>query len=237
MIGEQTSLAIAFGAGVVSFVSPCVLPLVPAYVGNLAGVSLAESAPPRIRLTSVLHAVTFVGGFTTTFVLFGISIGLIGSLLQDYLPYIRIVGGVILIFLGFNVMGIWRVPFLQREFRAPFSLRGRVSYRRSFTLGLLFAAGWTPCIGPVLSTIIALASLRDTVWQGGYLLLVYSVGLGTPFVITAFAINPVTRLLRRVGRYHRVISLLTGVFIIAVGVLIMTNRFARIASYFDWGAL
>jgi cytochrome c-type biogenesis protein len=181
--------------------------------------------------------VTFVGGFTTTFVLFWISIGLIGYLIPDYLPYIRIAGGILLIFIGFNVMGVWRVPFLQREFRAPFSLRGRVSYRRSFILGLLFAAGWTPCIGPVLAGIIGLASLRDTVWQGGYLLLVYSMGLGTPFIITAFAINPVTRLLRRVGSHHRVISLLTGVFIIAVGVLMMTNEFARIPRYFYWGAL
>ncbi len=236
MSGEQATLAVSFAAGVVSFVSPCVLPLVPAYITNLAGVSLASETPSGARLISVLHALAFVAGFTAVFVLFWTSIGLLGYLAPNYLPYIRFVGGGLLIFMGFHVMGLWRMPFLEREVRASFTLRGRASYPRSFLLGLLFAAGWTPCIGPVLAGIIGLASLRDTVWQGGYLLLVYSAGLGTPFIVTALAINPVNRFLRRAGRYQRALSVVTGLFIIVVGILMMTNLFARIPQYFYWGA-
>lgn len=237
MASDQITLVVAFGAGLVSFVSPCVLPLVPAYVGNIAGVSLADQASSSIRLAPVLHALLFVGGFTTTFVLFWTSIGLVGYLIPNYLPYIRLVGGVLLMLIGLNVMGVLRIPFLYREFRAPFSLQGSRSYPRSYLQGLLFAAGWTPCIGPVLAGIIGLASLRDTVWQGSYLLLVYSIGLGTPFLLTAVAINPATRLFRRIARYHRVISIVTGAFIIMVGILLITNGFSRIPAYLYWGTL
>lgn len=237
MGGEQVTLAVSFAAGIVSFVSPCVLPLVPAYITNLAGVSLANEVSPRARLTSVLHAAAFVSGFTLVFVLFWTSIGLVGYLAPNYFPYIRLVGGVLLVFMGFHVMGLWRIPFLEREVRAPFTLQGRVSYPRSFLLGLLFAAGWTPCIGPVLAGIIGLATLRDTVWRGGYLLLVYSMGLGIPFIATALAINPVDKFLRRTRRYQRPLSVLSGVFIIAVGILMITNLFARIPRYFYWGAI
>jgi cytochrome c-type biogenesis protein len=228
---------VAFGAGLVSFVSPCVLPLVPAYVGNLAGVSLESDATANVRLISVIHALLFVAGFTTTFVLFWTSIGLIGYLVPNYLPYIRLAGGALLILIGLNVMGLLRIPFLYRELSVPFNLKGRTSYPRSFLLGLLFAAGWTPCIGPVLAGIIGLASLRDTVWQGGYLLLVYSIGLGTPFILTALAITPITRLFKRIGKHQRALSIVTGLFIVLVGVLLITNEFSRIPRYFSWGAV
>ncbi|MBI4201374.1 MAG: cytochrome c biogenesis protein CcdA [Chloroflexi bacterium] len=235
---EQVTLPIAFAAGVVSFVSPCVLPLVPAYVANLAGVSLSPGAPAtRMRLAPPLHALFFVLGFTLVFVLFWTSLGLIGYLVQGYMPYIRFGGGVILIFMGFHVMGLWRIPFLERELRTPFSLNGKVSYPRSFFLGIVFAAGWAPCIGPVLAGIIGLASLRETVWQGAYLLIIYSLGLGIPFLATALAINPATRFLRRVNRYQWAISGVSGVLLIAIGVLMMTNMFVRIPKYFYWGAL
>lgn len=231
-------MAVAFAAGVVSFASPCVLPLVPAYVANLAGVSLAvEGSPPRIRLVTVLHALAFVMGFTLVFVLFWTSLGLMGYLVQGYGPYIRLVAGSILIFMGFHVMGLWRIPFLEREVRAPFSLKGNASYPRSLLLGILFAGGWTPCIGPVLAGIIGLASFKATVWEGAWLLFVYSVGLGIPFVATALAINPVTKFLRRVRRFQWAISGISGLFIIAVGILLITNLFAQMPKYFYWGAL
>lgn len=235
----QVSLAIAFAAGTVSFVSPCVLPLVPAYVTNLAGVSMTVSdgeARAR-RLLAITHALAFVAGFTTVFVAFWTSIGLLGYVVPNYGPYIRLAGGVVLVFMGFHVMGVWRIPFLEREARADVSLKGRASYPRSFVLGLTFAAGWTPCIGPVLSAIIGLASAQDTVWKGSYLLVAYSLGLGIPFLATALAMGPVTRALRRVRRYQRAIEVVTGLFIIAVGILMMTNMFALMPKYFYWGAL
>ncbi|MBI4336298.1 MAG: cytochrome c biogenesis protein CcdA [Chloroflexi bacterium] len=238
MGAEVIALPAAFGAGVVSFVSPCVLPLVPAYVANLASVTMGSDGPPSgVRLTAASHGLAFVAGFTVVFVLFWMSLGLLGYLVQGYLPYIRIAGGVLLIFMGFHVMGLWRVPFFERELRAPFSLTGRTSYRRSFFLGIVFAAGWTPCIGPVLASIIALASLRDTVWQGSYLLVAYSLGLGIPFLATALALGRVTKVLKRLQRYQWAIAIVSGLFIIGVGFLMVTNIFVQIPKYFYWGAL
>lgn len=238
MVAEQIPLTIAFAAGVVSFISPCCLPLVPAYVANLAGISLSGDGPSRrMRLVTMLHALAFVTGFTLVFVSLWASLGLLGYVVQSYKPYIRLVGGAALIFLGFHVMGLWRIPFLDRDMRAPFSLSGRPSYPRSILLGVVFAAGWAPCIGPVLAGIIGLASLKGTVWQGSYLLLAYSLGMALPFLAIAFAINPVTSFLRRVRPYQWAISLFSGLFIIAVGILMITNMFARIPKYFYWGAL
>ncbi len=238
MVEDQVALAVAFFAGIVSFVSPCVLPLVPAYVANLAGVSIATEGPaPRVRLITVLHALAFVGGFTLVFVLFWTSLGLMGYLVQGYGPYIRFVAGTILIFMGFHVMGLWRIPFLDRDVRAPFSLKGNASYPRSMLLGILFAGGWTPCIGPVLAGIIGLASFKETVWQGAWLLIVYSAGLGVPFLATALAINQVTKFLRRIRRFQWAISLVSGLFIITVGILLITNMFAQISKYFYWGVI
>jgi len=236
--GDQITLPVAFLAGIVSFVSPCVLPLVPAYVSNLAGVSLAADASrPGIRVPMVLHALAFVLGFTVVFVVFWVSLGLLGYLVPGYMPYVRAIGGAVLIFMGFHVMGLWRIPFLERDMRKPFTLAGKASYPRSLFLGILFAAGWTPCIGPVLAGIIGLASLKDTVWQGAYLLLTYSLGLGVPFVATALAMNRVTGVLRKVRRYQWAISGVSGVLLIGIGILMMTNTFAQIPKYFYWGAL
>ncbi len=238
MAGEQVTMALAFAAGVASFISPCCLPLVPAYVANLAGISLSGDDPrERMRLVTMLHALAFVTGFTLVFVSLWASLGLLGYVVQSYKPYIRFVGGAALIFLGFHVMGLWRIPFVDRDMRAPFSLSGRPSYPRSLLLGVVFAAGWAPCIGPVLAGIIGLASLRGTVWQGSYLLLAYSLGMALPFLAIAMAINPVTSSLRRVRRYQWAISLFSGLFIIAVGILMMTNMFVRIPRYFYWGAI
>ena len=238
MEAEQLTLVVAFAAGVVSFVSPCVLPLVPAYVANLAGVSLAVEAPaPTVRLVVVLHSLAFVAGFSLVFLLFWTSLAFAGYLVQGYWPYIRFVGGALLVFMAFHVMGLWRVPLLEREFRAPFALTGNASYRRSLLLGILFAGGWTLCIGPVLAGIIGLASLEETVWQGAYLLLAYSVGLGIPFLAASLAVNPVTGFLRRLRQWQWAVSGTTGLLIMAVGLLMMTNTFARIPQYFNWGAL
>jgi cytochrome c-type biogenesis protein len=238
MAEGQVGLAIAFAAGVVSFASPCCLPLVPAYVANLAGVSMGTEVPPaRLRLVTLLHALAFVAGFSIVFVAFWASLGLVGYLLPSYLPYIRVAGGGILVFLGFHVMGLWHIPFLEREFRPTFTPTGGTSYPRSFILGILFAGGWTPCIGPILAGIIGLASLRETAWQGTYLLMAYSIGLGVPFLATALAINSVTGFLKRLRPYQRAISLVSGLFIIAVGVLMITNLFARIPKFFYWGVL
>lgn len=235
---EQISLLIAFAAGIVSFVSPCVLPLIPAYITNLSGVSVTQqhhTAGERALVMS--HALAFVLGFSLVFTLFWVSVGLMGYLVQGYLSYIRIVGGTVLIFMGLHTMGVWRLPLLDREVRGAFPRQGGPGYPRSFFTGTIFAAGWTPCIGPVLAGIIGLAALRDSIWQGASLLLAYSGGLAIPFLATALALNPALRALRRFQRYQRWVAILSGIFLIVIGLLMLTNMFILIPQYFYWGAI
>jgi cytochrome c-type biogenesis protein len=235
---EQVSLLIAFTAGVVSFVSPCVLPLIPAYITNLSGVSMTQqhhSAGERALV--MFHALAFVLGFSAIFLFLWVSVGLMGYLVQGYLSYIRIAGGAILIFMGLHTMGVWRLPLLDREVRGSFPRGGGPGYRRSFLTGTIFAAGWTPCIGPVLAGIIGLAALRETVWQGTYLLVAYSAGLAIPFLATALALNPALKALRSFGRYQRWVTIFSGAFLILIGLLMLTNMFILIPRYFYWGAI
>ncbi len=169
---EQISLLIAFTAGIVSFVSPCVLPLIPAYITNLSGVSLTQQHHSvGERALVMFNALSFVLGFSAVFLLLWVSVGLMGYLVQGYLSYIRMAGGDILIFMGFHTMGVWRLPLLDRQVRGGFPRGGGPGYPRSVLTGTIFAAGWTPCIGPVLAGIIGLAALRDSIWEGTYLLL------------------------------------------------------------------
>ena len=236
MEAENLSLLIAFGAGLLSFLSPCVLPLVPAYVSHMAGTSIRQYSRSD-RLVAFSHALAFVVGFSTIFVAFWVSIGLVGFLVQDAMRYIRQGGGVILILMGFNLMGIIRIPFLYRDIHVEVRQRERPSYRVSFVIGVLFAAGWTPCIGPTLGAIIGLATYSETVWQGAYMLIAYSAGLGIPFLGTALALGTASGYLRRLNRYMPVISIVSGVFLVGVGILMLTNLFVIIPKYFNWGAI
>ncbi|TAK36854.1 MAG: cytochrome c biogenesis protein CcdA [Chloroflexota bacterium] len=236
MEAENLSILIAFGAGLLSFLSPCVLPLVPAYVSHMAGTSIRQYTSSD-RLVTFLHALAFVVGFSTVFVTFWVSIGLIGFLVQDAMRYIRQGGGVILVLMGLNLMGIIKIPFLYRDMHVEIRQRERPSYPVSFMIGVLFAAGWTPCIGPTLGAIIGLATYSETVWNGAYLLIAYSAGLGIPFLGTALALGTASGYLRRINRYMPVISIVSGIFLIVVGILMLTNMFIIIPKYFNWGAI
>jgi cytochrome c-type biogenesis protein len=230
------SAVLAFGAGLLSFLSPCVLPLVPAYVGHLAGASLSPGAPTVSRATTLSHALAFVLGFTTVFVLFWTIIRLIDLyVFPGFVNYFRQVGGVVLIVMGLHVAGVFRIPLLYREKRFYLQRRGAPSLPMSFVVGVIFAAGWTPCIGPILSGIIGLATFTDTMAQGAVLLASYSLGLGVPFLVTAFALGSATLFLKRFNRYFGVIEVVSGVFLIAVGVLMFTGLFLRLPQYFNWG--
>lgn len=232
----DVSVALAFLAGVVSFLSPCVLPLVPAYIGHLAGTTATGAAalPRRVVLG---HALTFVAGFSTVFIAFWVSIGLAFDLLRDYAPLLRQIGGVVLIVMGLNLLGVFTLPFLFKEQRFDHQRTGPPALGASYVVGMVFAAGWTPCIGPVLGSIIGLASFSDTVWQGAWLLVAYCAGLGLPFLATAFAFRSAVGTLRRLQALMPVISRVGAVFIIIVGVLMLTNTFARLAGLFNWGTL
>lgn len=233
---EKLSLLVAFGAGILSFLSPCVLPLVPAYIGHLAG-SSASAAPDTRRLVTLLHSAAFVAGFTLVFVSFWASIGLIGYVLQDRADLLRQVGGLVLIVLGLHQMGVWRIGYLYRQFRAEPRLDSVATPLSSFLVGVAFAAGWTPCVGPVLAGIIGLASLSETVAQGTYLLIAYSLGLGIPFLLTGLLFAQSSALLGRLKRQMGLISVASGTLLVVIGILMLSNLFRFLPQYFNWGGL
>ncbi len=231
---QNLSLLVAFGAGLLSFLSPCVLPLVPAYVGHLAGTS-SLSAPESRRMVTMLHSVAFVLGFSLVFVGFWASIGLVGFVLPGYADLFRQVGGVVLIVMGLHEIGVLKIPFLYREFRMDLQLNSAATPVTSLLVGVAFAAGWTPCVGPVLAGIIGLASMSETVGQGTYLLIAYSLGLGVPFLATGLALSQASSLLNRLKRHLNLISIASGVLLVAIGLLMLSNSFRLLPQYFNWG--
>jgi cytochrome c-type biogenesis protein len=228
------SVGIAFLAGLVSFVSPCVLPLVPAYLSFLTGSSVEDlrgslSADARARV--VAHAAAFIAGFTVVFVALGASASAIGAALRENQVLIARIGGVVVIILGLQMIGVLRWRLLARDTRVQVQ-SGQRSLVASVIVGLAFAAGWSPCIGPILAAILALASQANGVWQGAWLLFVYSMGLAVPFLVTAVAIGAVLPALNRIKRFLPAVEVAAGAFMIATGVVLVTNSFLRIAGWF-----
>jgi len=235
------SIAVAFLAGIVSFASPCCLPLVPAYVSYMVGTTTAGS--PRARRVAFHQALAFVLGFTVVFVALWASVGLVGYLLRDYVGILRQVGGAVLIVMGLHVAGVIRISALYRTVKVPTSrlvgvsansdgtvLAEAPSYGRSTLLGVAFAAGWTPCVGPILGGIIGLASLGSSVVQGTVLLVAYAIGLGIPFVLVAVGATAMNQRLLWFRKHEAAVSLVTGAMLIGVGFLMITNLFVKLSG-------
>lgn len=255
------SIFLAFAAGLLSCLSPCVLPLVPAYLGYLTGASL-ESAPARTVAvqqaalvgrgggTATLsapsrtdspspffHALSFVSGFSLVFVAFGVSLGILGYFLRDHQEIILKISGTLLIVMGLHLSGVITIPFLERESRVDAPVGSRTGYARSFVVGSTFSAGWSPCIGPTLGAILGLAVSSGTVAEAGVLLLIYSAGLSVPFLAMGLAYNAVKPLYERVKRYSGVINYLSGAMLIVVGILVFTDSLVNFNGLFDFGFL
>lgn len=214
----------AFVAGLASFLSPCVLPLVPAYIGYLSGQAVATPDGGRSladRLATFLHALAFGVGFSVVFILLGLAIGGLSRLLRSDL--VRWAGGLLMVFFGLALTGLIKVPFLLAERRVRIRTRPGWGYLSSFVVGVSFAAGWTPCVGPMLGSILALAASRETVGQSAGLLAVYSAGLGIPFLLVGLAVDRAVTLLRRLHRYLRAIQIVTGVILVLFGVLLFMD--------------
>jgi len=233
---QDVSTLIAFMAGLLSFVSPCVLPLVPSYITYITGVSFQdltdEKAKSRVRWATILHSILFITGFSTIFILMGASASYLGEVLVEYQSWIMKVGGVLIIVLGIHFTGIINIPFLQMEKR--FELRKKpLGYLGSFLVGIVFAAGWTPCIGPILSTILIYASTSKNYMTGVYLLTVYSLGLGIPFFLSSLAFNAFLSAFDKIKRYMRWVTLISGIFLIIIGILFLTDTFREINIFFN----
>ena len=226
------SLIVAFGAGALSFASPCVLPLVPAYIGHLAGRSVGKEPDAGQRSETLAHALAFVLGFSAVFIVLGASVGLVGFIVREQLPWLRWVGGAILVVMGLHVAGVLRIPALYRELRFPFRPSRRLGMASSFLVGSIFGAGWTPCIGPILGAILLYASTTQTVGQGTLLLTAYSLGLGMPFLIAALALDRVLDFLRRLNRQAQLVEWTSGALLAGMGFVVMFNLIGRLASLF-----
>ncbi len=221
----------AFLGGLLSFLSPCVLPLVPPYLCYVAGLSAEEFARPSDRSSAhVLRAaLAFVLGFSTVFVALGATASLIGQTLARHIDTLTIIGGVAIILMGLHFLGVFRIGLLYRE--------GRVSVNRSvdiwgaYVMGLAFAFGWTPCIGPILGGILGLAASRESVAEGMQMLAVYSLGLGVPFLLTSVAINRFFTAAARIRKHYRTIELVSGGLLLGIGILIFFDQFSLIAQY------
>jgi cytochrome c-type biogenesis protein len=233
--GDNVTILVAFAAGILSFASPCCLPLVPVYLAHMAEVSVDSRVAAHRRLLPVLHALVFVLGFTIVFVAFWASLGLVGYALRDNVRYLRQAGGAVLVFMGFHLAGVINLGFLNQEHVFGGRLKQRSGFVRSFLLGLFFAAGWTPCIGPVLGAVIGLAAFDGEPARGTALLIAYSLGLGVPFIAAAFAVDAVTRPLKQARLLRIGVPIASGVLVASIGVLMLTNTLVQMPQYFDWG--
>ena len=222
----------AFLGGILSFLSPCVLPIVPSYVSFITGISFEDFKTGNkalIRKLTIISSLTFIAGFSTVFILLGVFSSFIGRIFAVYYDQIRIIGGIIIILFGLYVMGVLKMDFLSMDKRVHLKSKPR-GYIGSFVVGLSFAAGWTPCIGPILGTILLVASTSGSAFYGFKLLLVYSLGLAIPFFITSLAINTFLSRFSLVNKYMRPILILSGLLLIAFGILFLTGSLTSLVG-------
>jgi cytochrome c-type biogenesis protein len=221
---ENIPLVVAFGAGLASFLLPCTLPLVPVYLASLAGPDTFVTRTHKRHISIFLHSLSFVIGFTIVFVIMGVVAGLAGFALSSHLALIAQIAGVLLIFFGLFMLASLKIPWLNYEKRLSLPQRTTTGYLRSFLIGAISYLVLGPCTTPILGGILALAWTSETAWHGAYLLAIYSLGLGIPFLVIGAAFDSVAPLLKRIHRYSTAIYMFSGIVLIAVGILILTNK-------------
>jgi cytochrome c-type biogenesis protein len=221
-------IVVAFAAGLLSFLSPCVLPLVPSYIGFLTGMTLPETG--RRRRVALLHALLFVAGFSLVFILLGASATALGRSLNYYQVWVQRIGGGLIILFGLLCLGVFGSQLLVRDYRLHLE-RKPVGYLGSALVGMAFAAGWTPCIGPVLGGILGLAATAADVKRGMLLLAVYSAGLALPFLIAAVAVEAFLEWFQRFRRFLPWVMRISGAMLVLVGLLLVSGEFTRLAGW------
>ena len=230
--GTSIGIFVAFAAGLLSFLSPCVLPLVPSYVSFITGLGMEEleQGGVDVKRNTLIHSLLFVAGFTLIFLLMGASATYIGQFLRVYQDVIARIGGVIIVLFGILLLGIVPIPALSREKRYQFQNKP-VGYVGTVAVGIAFGAGWVPCIGPILGAILTLAANTESIGQGMALLFVYSLGLAIPFVLSAVALTAFLAWFQKFRRYIRYVEWAAGILLILVGLLLVTGKFTVLAGY------
>jgi cytochrome c-type biogenesis protein len=234
---DNVSALTAFVAGLVSFLSPCVLPLVPGYISIISGSSLdqlkAREKDASLKRTVLLNSVMFIVGFSITFIMLGASATWIGQFLLQRMRLLGQIAGLVLIVFGIHLTGLIKINALYKDKRFHNVQKPR-GFFGALVLGLAFAFGWTPCIGPILAGIMTIASTKQTVGEGMFLLAVYSAGLGIPFLLTSLALNRFLEFYGRFKRHFHAVEVASGVLVIAIGVLILTGSLTRLAAWFTF---
>lgn len=229
----QINFASALLAGFLSFVSPCVLPLIPAYISFISGVSLEEltSSESKAEATRkvAINSIFFVIGFSLVFIALGASASFVGQFIASNKGLLEKIAAVIIIIFGIHLTGIFRIKWLDYEKKVDVK-RKPMGVIGAFIMGLAFSFGWTPCIGPILGAILAMAAVQETIRQGMLLLVVYSLGLGIPFILSGIFINWFFSAFRKIRRYFRLIEILSGVLLILIGVFIFAGQLGRLSS-------
>ena len=232
MSSENVTLGLAFLAGLASFLSPCVLALVPAYVGYLSGRSVgAGGTAVQDRRVTFTHGLAFVLGFSVVFIVLGAAASALGALLYDGRQWLAKIGGVIVILFGLHMLGVIRIPFLDFDTRHQVRPDPSLGYLSSALMGVFFSAGWSPCVGPVLGAVLTLALNSARVMQGAVLLTAYSAGLAIPFLLAALGIGQVAESMRNHARLLKGVSVATGVVMILLGILLLTGRLSQLSQF------
>ena len=225
----------AFVAGLLSFLSPCVLPLVPGYVSLISGTSVEDLQSPEHRMlrTVMLHSLTFVLGFSVVFIALGAAATGIGQFAAEYHRWLSRIAGIVVIIFGLHLTGIWKIKALYADKRLH-DVKGGASALGSFAVGFAFAFGWTPCIGPILATILVFAGAQETVLKGIILLAIYSLGLAVPFLLTSLGVDRFLSFYGRFRRHLHTVEVVSGVLLIAIGVLIFLNNLKLLSGYLSF---
>lgn len=232
MLVENVPYPAAFLFGLLSFFSPCILPLLPAYFGFITGYSMEEltdGSNLAVRKNVVFSTAAFVLGFSTVFIALGTSASLIGNLAHSHRDIIRITGGILIILFGIHMSGLYNFSVLNYEGRIHLQKKPLHAFG-TFLIGMAFAAGWSPCMGPQLGSILIIAGSRETLWQGTALLGVYSAGLAIPFLILSFFIDSLLRFLQKTKRIVRIVNTVAGILLIVMGLLLLTNKLSLLVA-------
>lgn len=230
---NEIPMLVAFSAGMLSFLSPCVLPMIPAYVSYLTGESISGMESEKTRRTVLFKSIGFVLGFSIIFIVLGASVSSLSQIIASNQKVFRKIGGLLVIVFGFHVSGLFKVKLFYREKRfLPENINTQGA--GSVLLGMAFAAGWTPCVGPILSSILIYAGSMETVGKGILLLFFYSLGMGIPFILTALAIGSFTRYFKKYSKYLPAVSAVSGVLMIIFGILMFTDKLSYLSGYLSF---